>query len=453
MDNGLLPTDPALPQLQVAWDAKLMLGILRDHLQPFGCAEYDIIDCKVVRFRYRQGIRSIVLYQLVLLDKHTNVERNTWLTGVTYPDDRASRLYDKLLAAHAWRDIPDALLPFEPVSYLPDLKMLLQVFPQDRYLNKLPFLITGPPPQLKKFLLDQFGVGAWRMGHCRVDAVRYRPHEGVTLRYEVEAIESSTQKHEKKSFFIKVYRDDGGRETYDLLHKLYLHYASGEEGFTTVKPLAYFEDLRALILEGAPGQSLEDIILQDNNVQAEILKSAAALAALHQSKVEVTAHRSIKGTLSRAKKAGKFIQWALPNMRGSVDALIKKIEQELEEVPPCPTHLDIKIDHIFMDGQGLSFIDLDSFSLSDPVFDPASLFARMEMLPNLSSISRSKVNTISQLFIEEYFSNVPGGWRKRFSVNYACAALKVALYYIQHQETNWHEQVEHIVNKARSSFS
>ena len=453
MNKAILPRDLDLPQLQVAWNAKLMLGVLQDHLRPLRKTRYDIIDCKVSRFRYRQGIRSIILYQLVLLDKDTGLERTTWATGTTYSNDRANGLCKKLLAAHAWRGIPDALLPFEPVSYLPDLKMLIQVFPQDRYLNKLPSLIAGPPPQLKKFLLDQFGIGKWQMEDCRVEAVRYRPNEGVTLRYAIEAVESSTQKCKKKCFFIKIYRDEGGRKTYELLNRLYLRYASGEGGFSTVKPLAYFGDLRALILEGAPGQSLEDIVLRDNNTHAAILRSATALAAFHQSKISVTAHRSTEGTLSRAKKAARFIQWALPNIKGSVEGLIKKIEQKLQAVPPCPTHLDMKVDHIFIDDQGLTFIDLDSFGLSDPVFDPASLFVRMEMLPNLSSVSKSKINTISQLFLEEYFSRVPSGWRKRFAVNYACAALKVALYYIQHQEADWYEQVQFIVNKARNAFS
>ncbi len=448
MSKSLFPKDPVLPQLQIAWNSDLMLEAFRKHLQPFGGANYDITNCKVERFRYRRKLRSIVLYQLEIVDKKSDVKKNIWLTGVIYPGERANRVYKKLIAVHPWSDIPDALLPFEPISYLSDLKMTVQVYPQDRYLNNLPLLITGPPPQLEKFLLDQFGKGNWKMDQCRVETVRYRPQEGVTLRYEVDSVESSTQEYQKKCFFIKVYRDEGGRKTFDLLKELYLQFSSGKSGFTTVKPLAYFEDLRALILEGAAGQSLEDIILEDNNAHAAILKSSAALAAFHQRKVDLSAHRPPEGTLSRAKKAGDFIQWALPNLRGSVEELMKKIEKEMQVISTCPTHLDMKVDHIFLGEKGLTFIDLDSFALSDPVFDAASLFVRMEMLPNLSSISQSKIKTMSEIFIEDYFSRVPYIWRKRFSVNYACAALKVALYHVQHQETKWSEQVPLIVNKA-----
>lgn len=447
-DYETLPPDPSMPQLQAAWNPELMLEIFRRNLKPLGEIGYNILDCRLSRFRYRQGVRSIVLYQLTVREKITCVERRVWVTGVTYPDDRANRLYHQLLSSSAVKSIPESMCWPEPVSYIPELRMLIQVFPQDRFLPTLPLLIAGPPPEMERLLLEHFGPGNWRMVRCEVEPVRYRPFLGVTLRYKIEARDVSANLGREKCFYVKIYRDENVKQTYELLNNLYLNLSSSVRGFTTVKPLGCFEDLHALVLEGAPGRSLEQLILQGENINAAISKSAAALAEFHQSTVTLGQYRSVVGTLSRARKTGRFIQWACPDLSEKVNEIMNQLECCLKEVPPCPTHLDIKVDHIFIDDDKVFFIDLDSFALSDPVFDPASLLVRMEMLPNFFSIPKSTVDAISKIFLEEYFAGVPNDWHERLSINYSCAALKVALYYLQHQEPSWRKHVTMIVNRA-----
>lgn len=453
MDDQTFPRDPFLPQLQIAWNPELMLEVFRHTLRPFGEIEYDILSCKLSRFRYRQGIRSIVLYQLILRERGTGVERNLWVSGVTYPDDRANRLYHQILSSNAGQRIPESLLWVEPVSYIPELKMLIQVFPQDHFLLTLPLLIAGPPEKLERFFLEHFGPGSWRMERCEVEPVRYRPFIGATLRYKIEAMNTSVNSGRTKYFYVKIYREKSVRQAYELFNKVYLSTSSAGKGFTTVKPLAYFEDLQALVLEAAPGKSLEQLILQDENVDAAILKSARALAEFHQSKMAFTQYRSMQETLLRASKAGRFIQWACPDLSGKVNEIMNKLKLSLKDVPPCPTHLDIKAGHIFIDDDKAVFIDLDSFALSDPVFDPASLLIEMEMRPSLSSIHRSTVDALSKAFLKEYFARVPGNWYNRLPVNYSCAALKAALYYLQHQEPFWSKHVVMIVNRAIEALS
>lgn len=451
--DEMLPGDPSMPQLKAAWDPEFMLDIFRRTLKPFRDIEYDILGCRLSRFRYRQGTRSIMLYEVTLREKITSVKRNLWVTGVTYPDDRANRLYHRVLSSNPWQTIPDSTLWVEPVSYIPELKMLIQVFPQDRFLPTLPLLISGPPPELERFLLGCFGSGNWRLVRYEVEPVRYRPFLGVSLRYKIKARDISTNIERTKCFYIKIYRQENVKQTFELLNNLYLKLSTKGRGFATIKPLACFDDLHALVFEAAPGRSLEQLILQGENVNPAVSKSAAALAEFHQSKVDLGLYRSVEGTLSRARRAGQFIQWACPDLIGKVDEILIKLEYCIKEVPPCPTHLDIKVDHIFIDHDKVVFIDLDSFALSDPVFDPASLLVRIEMLPNLSSIPKSRVDTVSRIFLEKYFSNVPNDWQERLSINYSCAALKAALYYIQHQEPSWRKRVSMIVNRAMDVLS
>ena len=448
-----LPMDPALPQLRIAWNPDLMREVFRSTLRPLGKDSYHIQNCRISRFRYRQATRSIVLYELRLREAATGHERNIWVTGVTYPGDRARHLSNKLLSTNPERGIPEAWMPFEPVSFIPDLKMLVQIFPVDRYLPTLPMLIRGLPPKLEHLFLDQFGAGVWRIKQWHVEPARYRPFLGVTLRYTIDAREVESNHCKTRCFYVKVYRDDSGKQTYEMLRILQQRFSDGKEGFTTVKPIAYLNDLRALILEAAPGKSLEQVLLDDKDVEGAASKAARALAALHKSNIAVTRHRSREDMITRAKKAETFIQWACPNLSMKVKEIIRALETHLKEVPSCPTHLDIKADHIFFDDSRVIFMDMDSFGLGDPVFDPASLLARLEALPNISSISHSTVQTAARVFSEEYFANVPNSWRRRLPLNYTCAALNVAVYFVQHQEPNWRTVVTKIVNKAGDAVS
>ena len=53
---------------------------------------------------------------------------------------------------------------FEPFFFIPELEMLVQVFPYDHQLPSLPILMAGPPPTLEPLVLARFGEGDRRTG-------------------------------------------------------------------------------------------------------------------------------------------------------------------------------------------------------------------------------------------------------------------------------------------------
>ncbi|MFQ5598091.1 MAG: phosphotransferase [Nitrospiria bacterium] len=445
MDNLLASTGPNLPQLQMALNPKTMLKCFQETLEPFKRNAFETTDCEIERFRFRQGFRSIIRYHVSIRDVAAGLRRKIWITGMTYPNYKAKRLYRRLSADAPWQGIPSAYLPYKPLAFIPNLNMFIQIFPFDRHLPLLPLLLSGPPA-LTSLLLKQFGPGNWEMVRCSVDPVRYRPLLGITFRYTIEAIANKTGEPKSKVFYLKHYRDDSGEQVYKQLKKLYRCLCIKDAGFNTVKPIAYLEDLRTLILDAVPGQSLEQTFLNGGDVRMAVSKTARALAKLHLSKLPTSTHRSAKGTLIRAKKAGRLIQCIHPHLGKKMETILDKLASTLKNMPPCPTHLDLKVDHIFIDGDKIIFIDLDSFALSDPVFDPASLLARMVLLPNLAAVPRSTIIEVSQRFYTEYFSMVPDHWRDKLPANYVCALLKVALYYLQHQERNSEKKIRRLLN-------
>jgi hypothetical protein len=201
-----LPPDPALPSLRIAGDRNRMRELFRRHLRPLPGSDWELEDCRLSRIHYHRGDRCALRYTLRLIGRRTGGERSQWVTGLLYAGDRAARVWRKLRAANVERDVPVAFATFEPLSFIPELEMIAQVFPYDRHLPMLSRLATTPPPDLEPVFFAELGPGL----HAEVrsvEPIQYRIGRAAVLRYEVEARPGSTA-GERKRFYAKVI---GGR--------------------------------------------------------------------------------------------------------------------------------------------------------------------------------------------------------------------------------------------------
>ena len=150
-----------MPQLEVAKDPELMREVFQRHLRPLSERIYEVRECRIFRVRHRQGKRCILEYTLRLEELDTGHERSERVTGVMYAQGHTRTLWEKGQLSDPGREIPGASPPFVPFSYIPELEMLVQVFPYDHLLPALPSLISGPSPELEPLLLARFGPGDW----------------------------------------------------------------------------------------------------------------------------------------------------------------------------------------------------------------------------------------------------------------------------------------------------
>jgi hypothetical protein len=449
---GSFAADPAFPQLEIATDPALMKETFRTHLRPVDGKVYNIEDCRFVRLRYRQDSRRFLLYTLRLLEPDTGRERDVQVTGLVYAEkNKAERAWRKLQATDPQREIPDAWLTFEPVSFVPELGMLVQVFPYDHRLPTLP-LLAGPSPELETVLLGRFGEGDWRAEAWNIEPVRYRD-QGAVLRYTAKARNAATGAARERRFYAKVYRREKGEQTYQALRALWSEDGARED-FSVVRPLAYLSDLRALILEEAPGRPLDEILLGEGDSTRAVRRVAQALAAFNQGDAPATTRRYLLADqVADLERARRLLGWACPHLRVEVESIIEGVLAGLEEVPLMPTHRDLKPDHIFVDGERTIFIDLDSFARADPVLDPAHLLARLSAMPALFAIPRERARAAAWEFAEEYFSHVPGAWQDRLPFHYAGTLLEVAHGFFRRQAPDWPERIAGLVEEARDSLA
>src|ERR671921_2583377 len=445
--------DPSFPQLQVAGDSESMRVLFQKHLRPLNNKVYQVRDCRLSRIRYRRGERCVLQYTLRLAEADTESERIQWVTGVMYADDKTRRKWEKLRVSYP-KETSRIISTFEPFSFMPELGMLVQVFPYDRRLPTLPRLIAEPLPELESPLLARFGPGDWRTEVWNVEPVRYRAGLGAALRLTVQGQDDATGRRIERHFYAKVYRDEGqGQQTHQVLRELWKQARANGEGFTVVRPLAYLSELRALILEEAPGRTLEEILLGDGDPIGALRRVARALAAFNQGDAPPTTQpHLLADQVAVLERARRLLGWACPHLRVEVESIIEGVLAGLQEVPLRPTHRDLKPDHIFVDGERTIFIDLDSLAKADPVLDPAYLLARLAAMPALFPISPVRTRAAAREFAEEYFSHVPGGWQERLPFHYASALLKMSFGLFGRQAPDWPDSIAGLVEEARASL-
>jgi hypothetical protein len=454
MSAKLLLADPSFPQLQVAGDPESMRGVFQKHLRPLNSKAYHVRDCRLSRVRYRRGDRCVLQYTLRLTDPDTGYERTQWVTGVMYAKDRTRRKWEKLRSLDPGA-ISNIFPTFEPFVFIPDLRMLVEVFPYDRRLPTLPLVMAGASPELESPLLARFGPGDWHTEAWNVEPVRYRAGLGAALRLTVQGQDDATGRRIERRFYAKVYRnEDQGQQTHQVLRALWKESRPGGEGFTVARPLAYLSDLRTLLQEEAPGTPLEEILLGDRDTTGAVRRVARALAAFNQGDAPATTRRYLLADhAADLERTSRLLGWACHHLRLEVESIIEGVLAGLEEVPLRPTHRDLKADHIFLDGDRTTFIDLDMFAKADPVLDPAHLLARLAAMPALFPIPRQRARAAAREFAEEYFAHVPGAWQDRLPFHYAGTLLEAARGVFRRQAPDWPAKIAGLLEEARDSLA
>ncbi len=447
---GGFPADPDFPQLAIASDPARMLELFRRHLEPAAGKRYRIETCVPLRFRCRQSTaRCVLQYTLRLLDPETGRGREHGVTGLVYAQPGAAeRLWQELQATDPSQGIPDDWLTFRPVGFIPDLDMVVQLFPYDRKLRNLGLVLGGALHDLDPQLLARLAPGEWRVTERTMEPTRYRTELGAALKYTLQARDAATGRDATLRCFVKVYRNDHGEHTFELLQSLGQR---GETRYCVVRPVAYRADLRTLVLEEAPGTALQRLLRAGQDAAEELRRTARAVAAFNQDDLgnATVAESPLAVQLEELRRGATIVEWARPELGAQVRAITAAVAAGLEDVPPGPIHGDLKPDHVFLAGDRVIFIDLDSVALGDPVRDPAHLFAYVAGRVGLDALPVEEARAAARLFAAEYFDHVPGAWRRRFGLHCAGALVEVASAIFRRQEAHWPEKVAAAVAAAR----
>lgn len=448
------PEDPDVPQLSVATNPTLMLEMFRSHLKPVSGKVFHIDACTPFRFRCRQaGSRHVLQYTLRVTELSTGRCWNQWVTCLLYADGGNARRFEAMKDQVRDTGIPESAMTFAPVEYIPSLQMIVEVYPYDRKLRSLGRVVDGAVQGLDASLLGRLGPGDWRVEERRVEPTRYRTEFGAAFRYTIRGHDTISARNENVRCYLKVYRNEHGAHTSQILQSLSATMRGGETRYSVVEPISYFSELRTLAIEEAPGISLTQVLLTKPDPSDELKQVARAVAGLNQDELPLRRRHLLADQLAEVERASALVKWACPQLQDMVQGIYDAVVEGTDEGGPAPIHGDLKPDHIFLSGERVTFIDLDWAAMADPLLDPAQLIAYIKGRVGLDSISPERTEAARTTFVEEYFRLVPESWQRRFPLHCASALLEVAAGIFRRQEISWPEKIEAVISAAQLETS
>jgi hypothetical protein len=406
-------------------DARQMREIFQRHLVPTDNSSGVVESC-TVDFVRQASSRCLVQYTLQFRATEHGPPRSKVVTGVTYDDGRATRILARARRS-GLRVIKTADMALFAVAYVPELNMLLQVFPYDFRLPALAQLMQGAPPEVATALAGEFGPGDWRLETWAAESVRYRVDMRAMVRLDVGAREAGSGQGAHRRAYAKIYREmEEGERAYVLQRALWERASTDDTSFVVARPIAYLDGLRTLILDEVIGDRFLDILRSAEEALPAARLAARAAAALHQSSIDeslIARERPPRDELTRLKETTERLQVAVPDLDQAVAEVSSVIATSFANGPSAPTHFDLKPAHVLLDDDRVALLDFDKLVLGDPMVDVAGLLTHIGKERGHSQRRQMRTEAIARTFVEEYFSHVPAGWYDRLPAFYALNLL------------------------------
>jgi thiamine kinase-like enzyme len=265
-----------------------------------------------------------------------------------------------------WRDIPDQ-------------GMRLQIWPLDPEFPQLTRL--GDPVHVAE-LLDALGISHDLKQRPVVTPIRYRPGERHVLRYEFGSSEAGGEQR----IYGKLYEsgEDAAR-AFGIAHRVVDWLNANDQVLQGNRPAAMSQEDRVILYPHAPGIPLSHQLKRSGRwLSAQLQTIGRALAILHSGPESLQSglkQNDFGKEAKVVKRASEHIQVLLPETYDRILAILEKAQERYFQLPqekPTFTHSDFKADHILSTAQGLTLIDFDTCTLTDPAMDLGKFLADLQ---------------------------------------------------------------------------
>jgi hypothetical protein len=271
-------------------------------------------------------------YDLTLRQPDGRVSKEL-VSGVAFGGERTRKTWETLV-------LDDTEVQRESnlrrAAYVPDLDLLLQVFPFDHALPALERLMTGPLEGLVEPILSRFGHGHWRLEDWQSESVRYRVDLRASVKLTVRATDRGSARTSERRFFAKVYAGDQAERAWTIQQDLGVALGAASEPFGLAPLVAYLPDARILVQDEVKAPSLPYLIRKADRDEAieAVRRAARAIAALHLLPIAAPAHRIKldRTDPARLRRSADAFRNCRPDLASAVSETEAEIRARLESI-------------------------------------------------------------------------------------------------------------------------
>lgn len=415
----------------LATDAERMLRRFEERLYHVWHKQYLLRGLLITRVFPRENDGFAIQYQLTVFDLQRNAAKRLLLYGHLLGRDEP------------W---PDYAAEANPMVFtLPDLRLVVPVFPYDPALGKLPAFYEASPEMLD-------GVTAY----LDVDTPEVVDCEVLSYRLERRCVFAYTIGAAKQDRIVaKLYRRRRMRPANEILAQMNNNGFDRDSADGLTVPRPYHADLEndALFMEAVPGRSLHAMLASQDFPRA-CSAAGRLLAKLHSMPLLSLPDYSFGDELQGLDARIDLVSRVYPRLREPYLRLYEALRAPRQF--PLDLHASTTIHRDFYDKQvayaekRTSLLDTDSMVIGDPAQDYGNFVAHLILRRMQSPVAQYGVGKGLRAFKEAYGNN-GGDFEMRTHWWQAATLTRLAALYAL--RPRWRNLVPELLARAEKSLA
>ena len=425
---------------------------LREEVQAMLRPGYQAGTFNLTRAKFKPGRKLSAYFTLPVLDAKDETSHSvhlavTWQNSLddTPPTDQWSQLQSEAEAAglmpvqcELWRDIPDK-------------GMRLQLWPFD---PKFPQLVRLGSPSYIAELFSSLGIADQTPV---ITPIRYRPKERHVLRYKINS--AGTDRGEMPPLYAKLYsKAQDASRAFGVASRVVDWIEINNMGLQGNRPEAISEKDAVIFYPHAPGIPLSHQLHRSRRWLAKQLHIIGnGLAMLHNGPEALQADLKQNDFSKEAKvvkRASEHIQILLPDTYQKIIEVVDRAEEQYYGLPqeqPTFTHADFKSDHLLTTPQGLTLIDFDTCTLTDPALDIGKFLADLEWwftLRGLSGVEEAQEELLKGYSVGRESEQIVQDRLRRAKLFHVLILVKIVARRVPIYKKEWDSKTEKLIKRA-----
>jgi len=399
-----VPCDDALPQLAVVLNECVMKDVFQRNLFGPGDtpARLVIENCEITRVRYKPGKICTICYRLSIHDPRTHHEVEQTVSARVYASGASAAEWSKAQSQ-------EVVTPSIGIamSYIPELDLIIWVFPNDRKLKALPKLTSAIC--LKNELLPEIISAkyspACTISDLAIDIVNYVPGYSCTVRVRLELQNRDTNEIRSLVVYGKTYAEGQGVASFLEMQKLAAFNARERGQLRLAELLNYDREHQIFWQIGLPGRTLFEHDMTQPNFPVLLESMASALSELHAIPLAYAKKLEVHDLTVELQGARVLLSRSRPSLRKDLDGVIDRLQvqaQSLGAQPVATLHGDLHLKNFIVEEGAVTLIDLEDLCRGSPLQDIGSCIAFLLYRGLVLELAPWLVEKMIVVFVERY---------------------------------------------------